>query len=293
MQERKALGKGLSSLIPMGMRSEAGSKDYFEVKLEDIVPNQNQPRKLFNKTAIDELAASIQEKGLLQPIIVRKLGGGKYEIIAGERRYRAAQQLHLEKIYVIVKEVQAEETLEIALVENLQRQDLNPIEEALAYRELLSKYQYTQDEVAKRIGRDRSSIANTIRLLKLPEKIRGHIISSKISMGHARTLLGIENPELQEKIADAIIDNDLSVREIENWVQKLKQERAAYEPSVGKKVKKPATAERPYQNIEEELKKGLQTKVQIKGTGKKGRIIIHFHSNEDLNRLLGRIRGSA
>jgi len=292
MQERKALGKGLSSLIPLGVKSESGSKDYFALNLEDIVPNQNQPRKLFNKKAIDELAASIEEKGLLQPILVRKLGGGKYEIIAGERRYRAAQQLHLEKIYVILKEVEAEETLELALIENLQRQDLNPIEEALAYRDLLSKYQYTQDEVAKRIGRDRSSIANTIRLLKLPEKIRGYIISGNISMGHARTLLGVENRGLQEKIAEAIIENDLSVREIENWVNKLKEEQAAYEPSVSQKVKKSKPVERPYSTIEEGLKAGLQTKVQIKGSGKRGRIIIHFHSDDDLSRILSMIKMS-
>lgn len=291
MQERKALGKGLSSLIPMGGRSEGGNKNYLEVSLEDIVPNQNQPRKLFNKTSLDELAASIEEKGMLQPVIVRKLGGGKYEIIAGERRYRAAQQIHLEKINVLIKDVEAEETLELALIENLQREDLNPIEEALAYRELLSKYQYTQDEVAKRIGRDRSSIANTIRLLKLPETIRGHIISGKISMGHARALLGVENQELQEKIVDAIIENDLSVREIENWIQKLKEEKAHVEPSVSVKVKRPEKVRRPYEHLEDDLKKGLQTKVQIKGTAKKGKILIHYHSEEDLSRLVQKIKG--
>src|SRR3990167_8422378 len=199
MEEKRALGRGLSSLIPLVSRSDSASKNSLEIPLEDVVPGHNQPRKLFDSNAIDELAASIHEKGILQPVIVRRLGGGKYELIAGERRFRAAQRLKLEKIPAVVKDVEPEETLEIALIENLQRRDLNPIEEALAYQDLLEKYQYTQDELAKRLGRDRSSIANTLRLLRLPEGVRAYVISGKISMGHARAILAIEDRELQLK----------------------------------------------------------------------------------------------
>src|SRR3989338_2956667 len=142
MSERRVLGKGLSSLISGSRSSDAASKVYFEANIEDIVPNQNQPRKLFDKAAIDELAASIEEKGILQPLLVRKLGGGKFELIAGERRYRAAQQLHLERVPVMIRETDAQESLELALIENIQRQDLNPIEESLAYKELIAQYQY-------------------------------------------------------------------------------------------------------------------------------------------------------
>lgn len=288
MQERKALGKGLSSLIPLGSRApEQVNRNYFECALNDLVPSQNQPRKLFDKSTLDELAASIEEKGILQPLIVRTLGGGKYEIIAGERRLRAAQSLHLEKIPVIVKEVDDQETLELALIENLQREDLNPVEEALAYKELLSKYQYTQDELAKRIGKDRSSIANTLRLLKLPDGIRGHIISGQISMGHARALLAIEDHDIQKKVAERIIQNDLSVREIEDLVRKLKDEPTSYPAEISETVSAPPVMNSStFGPVEEELKKKLKTKIQIKSSGNKGKILIHFHSLEELNRLI-------
>lgn len=288
MQERKALGKGLSSLIPLGNRApEQVNKNYFECLLADLVPSQNQPRKLFDKASLDELAASIEEKGILQPLIVRTLGGGKYEIVAGERRFRAAQSLHLEKIPVIVKEVDDQETLELALIENLQREDLNPVEEALAYKELLGKYQYTQEELAKRIGKDRSSIANTLRLLKLPDGIRGHIISGQISMGHARALLAIEDHDIQKKVADRIIQNDLSVREIEDLVRKLKDEPTSYPAEISETSSpRPVMKSSTFGPVEEELKKRLKTKIQIKSSGNKGKILIHFHSLEELNRLI-------
>lgn len=288
MQERRALGKGLSSLIPIGNRQDNASRAYLECPIEDIIPNQNQPRKLFDKQAIDELAASIEEKGILQPLIVRRLGGGKYELIAGERRLRAAKKLNLEKIPVIIKEVESEETLELALIENIQREDLNPIEEALAYKELLGKYQYTQDELAKRLGRDRSSVANTLRLLKLPEGIRAYIISGQISMGHARALLGMEDRDVQQKVADEIIKNELSVRDIENWMRRFKERR-------GQKDKSPESTEgespsvappvSQYNSLEAQLKDILKTRVKIKSSGDKGKIIINFHSPDELDRL--------
>ncbi|MDO8519563.1 MAG: ParB/RepB/Spo0J family partition protein [Deltaproteobacteria bacterium] len=282
MQERRALGKGLSSLIPIGNRSDSGSKNYFECPLEDIIPNQNQPRKLFDKTSLDELAASIEEKGILQPLIVRRMGGGKYELIAGERRFRAAQQVHLEKVPVVVKEVESHEVLELALIENLQREDLNPIEEALAYKELISLYQYTQDELAKRLGKDRSTIANMLRLLRLPEGVRAHIISGALSMGHARAILAVDNRELQEKISEEVIKNQLSVREIENWMRRIKDQ-----PEEAKPVLKaaPTPADNPFRNVEDDLRRHLKTRVQVRSRGQGGKLIIHFHSNEDLNRI--------
>ena len=289
MEERRALGRGLSSLIPIGIRSEV-SKVYMECPLGDVVPNINQPRKLFDKSAIDELAASIEEKGILQPLIVRALGGGKYELIAGERRYRAAKQLHLEKVPVIIKDVDANETLELALIENIQRQDLNPVEEALAFKELISKYQYTQDELAKRVGKDRSSIANTLRLLKLPEDVRAYIIAGKITMGHARALLAVEDTQLQQKLADEVIKNDLSVREIENWAKKFKEaEEKAAEKKEKLEVKEVETSisdnHSRYKGLEEALRKALATKVEIKSSGARGKLVIYYSSEDDLNRL--------
>lgn len=291
MEEKRALGRGLSSLIPLVSRSDSASKVYLEIPLEDVVPGPNQPRKLFDSNAIDELAASIQEKGILQPVIVRRLGGGKYELIAGERRFRAAQRLKLEKIPAVVKDVEPEETLELALIENLQRRDLNPIEEALAYQDLLEKYQYTQDELAKRLGRDRSSIANTLRLLRLPEAVRAYVISGRISMGHARAILAIEDRELQLKVATEIAQGELSVREIEKLVRKLKEEgeetlKLGVARGLGK-TPLPQSDDRRFRMIEDDLRKRFKTKVDIRSGRGKGKIVIHFHSADDLNRILG------
>ncbi len=300
MQERKALGKGLSSLIPLGGRfQESASKVYFECPISDIMASPNQPRKLFDKSAIDELAASIEEKGILQPLVVRSLGGGKYEIIAGERRFRAAQSLGLSQVPVIVKEADNQETLELALIENLQRQDLNPVEEALAFKELLSKYQYTQDELAKRIGKDRSSIANTLRLLKLSDGIRAYIISGQISMGHARALLAIDNSDIQKKVADRIIQDQLSVRDIEDLVRKFKEGENFDSTSLSDNNSDetvtastisvvPESTHSSLSVLEDDLKKHFKTKVKIKSSGNsgKGKIVINYHSTEDLNRIV-------
>jgi len=292
MAEKRALGKGLSSLLPtLGTRSEVMSNSLLECAIDDIIPNQNQPRKLFNKTSIDELAASIEEKGILQPLIVRKIGGGKYELIAGERRWRASKQIHLETVPVIIKDVENDEVLEIALIENIQREDLNPIEEALAYKELLSTYQHTQDELAKRLGKDRSSIANTLRLLKLPEQIRAFLITGKLTMGHARALLGIENKKLQKKLADEIIDNDLSVREVENWIRKLREDVEEEADTRSSSAGATVQQARPFKGLEQELRQILKTHVQIKGTAKNGKLVIHFHSSAELDNLYNRLSG--
>lgn len=293
VEQKKALGKGLSSLIPLGTRSENGQKNFLECPLEDIIPNPKQPRKLFAKGSIDELAASIEEKGILQPLLVRRLGGGKYELIAGERRFRASQQLNLEKVPVIIKDIDENETLEVALIENIQRQDLNPIEESLAYKELLSRYQYTQDELAKRIGKDRSSIANSLRLLKLPDKIREYVITNQISMGHARALLAVESKELQLQIAEDIVANNLSVREIEDIIRKYKNESdfeqandaASHDKSVETTTKSYARCH----ELENQIKEKLRSMVKIKGDGKKGQVVIQYTDTDQLNLIADKL----
>lgn len=316
MQERRALGKGLSSLIPFTQntqkrnaensfqgQSENGensgnsgkNEKFFECKIEDLVANQNQPRKLFDKAAIDELASSIEEKGIIQPLLVRKLGGGKFEIVAGERRFRASQSLGLKTVPVILKDdLDDRETLEIALIENIQRQDLNPIEEGLAYKELINKYQYTQEQLAKRLGKDRSSVANSLRLLKLPEGVRTAVIEGKISMGHARALLAIDDSAMQQKIAQKIVEDGLSVREIENLVREMVTP-IPLRPVATRDVNNEPTIEKSpagqsFRDLEESLKRHLKTMVQIRAKGKsslndKGKIIVHFESSDELAHL--------
>lgn len=288
--QKKALGKGLSSLIPMGgNRGDSGGKNYFECPIGDIIPNPNQPRKLFARESIDELAASIEEKGILQPLIVRKIGGGKYEIVAGERRFRAASQLGLEKVAVVVKDIEESEVLELALIENIQRQDLNPVEEALAYKELLTKHQYTQDELAKRLGKDRSTIANSLRLLKLPESIRVHLINNEISMGHARALLAIENKELQTQIAEDIVKNGLSVREVEDLTRKLRDgeitESAAREETQNAATRENEEMPPRYLSVLTRMKDHLRKHVALKLKNGKGQIVLSFNDEAEFNEI--------
>jgi ParB family chromosome partitioning protein len=221
---RTALGKGLASLIPQAGRQTvpAPSEGYFECPIEDILPARDQPRKLFSKQALDELAASIREKGIIQPLIVRRIEGGKYELIAGERRLKAAKLAGLHHVPVVVSHVVPEQVFEVALIENIQREDLNPIEEALAYRELQDKYRLTQEDISQRVGKDRSSVANCLRLLILPEEIRGDIIEGRLSMGHARALLAVEDDQDKLRIKKRAIEEGLSVREIEHLIKTLK-----------------------------------------------------------------------
>ncbi len=282
--QNKALGRGLASLIPTSEIKNEPSP-YFLCPLDEIVPNRDQPRKLFDKSALDELAASIREQGLIQPLIVRKLEGGQYELIAGERRFRASRLAGLEKVPVVVLESSVDKNLELALIENIQRQDLNPIEEALAYKQLMEKYPYTQEDVAQRVGKDRSSVANTLRLLNLPEEIRGDIIEGNLSMGHARSLLGIEDIELQKSMAKRVVQEGLSVREIEDWVKKLK------EGIQVERVIKTKVADPQLSFIENEMTKILGTRVKIKPDGKKGKVVIDYYSQEDLDRIFNAIIG--
>mgnify|MGYP003971193091 CR=1 FL=1 len=283
---KKALGKGLGSLIPSKKESSGtGPKIYFECDINDVVPNPDQPRKLFSKSAIDDLAASIEEKGIIQPLIVRSIGGGKYELIAGERRYRAAKQVGLETVPVVNKETDDSEVLELALIENIQRENLNPIEEALAYKDLLSKHQYTQDELAKQIGKDRSSIANSLRLLKLPDKIRNYLINNVVSMGHARALLAIDNKELQLEIAKDIVDNHLSVREVEVLTKKLKNQDGVRKIHVHKD-EEPA---KDYSTLMKRLAGHLRKKIDIKQKGRKTLLSVTLNDEEELNDLVDKL----
>lgn len=289
---KKALGKGLGSLIQMTGNSnmnESNNRPYFECPLEDIVPNINQPRKLFHKESLDELAASIEEQGIIQPLLVRPLGGGKYELIAGERRFRAAKQAGLSKVPVVVKEADESTVLELAIIENIQRQNLNPIEEALAFKELLSKYQYTQDELAKKLGKDRSSIANALRLLKLPDRIRDHLINNKISMGHARALLAIDNKELQIQIANDVIESNLSVREVEMLTKKLRDQEDSGPSIVRAERDVIAAPQKDYSSIVKRIEEVLRQKVLIKASGGRGHLVIGFKSDDDLNRLVDKL----
>lgn len=296
MDQKKALGKGLSSLIPGGGRGDVHGHKLLEIPLSDVVTNPSQPRKLFSKDALDELAQSLEEKGILQPLVVRHIGGGKYELVAGERRYRAAKQIGMETVPVVVKDIEDNEMLELALIENIQRENLNPIEEALAYRDLLSRFQYTQDELAKRLGKDRSSIANALRLLKLPEPIRNHLINNELSMGHARALLAVENRDLQVQIAGDAIANHLSVREVETFIKRLKERETneanqfADTSNSGEEETTEKTQARKLINdflgqLQRKLRDQLQTFVDVRGDPNHGKIVIFYNSADSLNRL--------
>jgi len=222
----------------------------------------------------------------LQPLVVRHLGGGKYELVAGERRLRAAQQAGLTSVPAFIKEIKDDEMLELALIENIQREDLNPIEEALAYRDLLSKFQYTQDELARRLGKDRSSIANALRLLKLPDEIRDYVINGSLSMGHARALLSVEDKDQQIQIAKDIIENQLSVREIENLIKRLREEEFQIPATAKKEFSTANPLNKTLSRVEKNLSDHLKTRVKIQGSADQGKLTIFYHSKDQLNNLI-------
>jgi len=284
----RALGKGLASLIQGAANPtspSAPSDAYFQCPVDDILPSRGQPRKIFSKQALEELAASIKVQGVIQPLIVRRMEGGKFELIAGERRLRAGKLAGLEKVPVVVSSAAPEQVLELALIENLQREDLNPIEEALAFKELGDRYRLTQEEIARRVGKERSSVTNALRLLTLPEEIRGDIIEARLSMGQARALLAIEDDELKLKIKKRILSEGLSVREVERLAQEVK---------AGVKVERRVQTKLsdPQLNfIEQEMTKILGTKVKIKARGEKGKVVIDYYSPEDLDRIFNAIIG--
>jgi ParB family chromosome partitioning protein len=285
---RKVLGKGLGALIP-GMSEEASyveGQRIVELNLSDISPNPYQPRIDFNQESIDELKRSILEKGVIQPIVVRRFGNG-YQVIAGERRLRAAKLAELETIPSIITDVSSsEEMMELSLIENIQREDLNPIDEAKAYRMLIDQCYLTQEEVSKKVGKDRSTVSNLLRLLRLPTEVQERLYDNTLTMGHARALLGIEDEEFQIDLCRRIVKEGLSVRKVEQLVRtrllsgrkpRAEQSRRRHEPFLI--------------SVEEEMQRRLGTAVRIIRRGKKGRVEIDFYTDGDLERILEVLRG--
>lgn len=275
--KRQALGRGLEALIP-ARREELG---IVEIPLVEIRPSQFQPRKRFNDKKLEELTASIRARGVLSPVIVRQAPGG-YELVAGERRVRAAERAGLQHVPAVVREISNAEMLEVALIENLQREDLNPIEEAEVYRRLTEEFGLSQEDVATRVGRDRASISNTLRLLKLPQKVQADVIEGTLSAGHGRALLALESRDLQLKARQAVIEGDLSVRATELLVKRLKATPAGQRRILSRQAPELARAE-------DQLRRALATKVRIVRTGRRGRIEVEFYSEEDLDRLVQKI----
>src|SRR5574337_1648183 len=277
MAHRTALGRGLETLIP-----RADSSGTIQVRIDEIAPGTSQPRHSMNDSKLNELAASIRAHGVLLPILLRR-EGGRFEVVAGERRLRAARMAGLDTVPALVKELSSSQALEVALVENLQREDLNPIESAESYLRLQDEFGLTQEEVAGRVGRDRSSVANALRLLKLPKQIQADLVEGVLSEGHARTLLGLERAADQIRARDEAIRRGLSVRATETLVRRLKQvDSAPQRPTAGA----PAILA-----AEDALRQALGTKVHIRKKGKGGTIEVEFYSTDDLDRIYERICG--
>jgi ParB family transcriptional regulator, chromosome partitioning protein len=279
---RRALGRGLSALL--SDKPAISSEEFTEIDIDLLEPNHLQPRTRFDETRIDELAQSIKLNGLVQPILVRRITEGHYQIVAGERRWRAAQHAGLQRIPAIIREIPDEKMLELALIENIQRQELNAIEEAYAYKRLIETLGLTQEAVAQRVGRDRTFITNYLRLLRLPEDIQQLVEENKISMGHARALLGVDNLEIQRKIARNIVEHGLSVRETERAVKRV-IEGISTTPSASSQTTRHDDAN--LRAAENKLRRHLGTQVKvlpnIKGDG--GKIELHYYNEDDLNRL--------
>ena len=287
MEKRPALGKGLSALIPDVPEVRAGGAPT-EVDVDQISPNEHQPRHRFEDARLDELAQSIRTNGVIQPIVVRRAGAG-YRIIAGERRWRAAQRAGLTRVPVVVKDVEPGNDatlLEMALIENIQREDLNPIDEAAAYERLSTQFNLTQEEIAAAVGKDRASVANHMRLLKLPEEVRAEVAGGRLSMGHARALLAIAEEGRQREVAREVIARSLSVRETEAMAKRLAHAAAPVERAA------PAPPDVHTRAAEEKLRKTLGTRVRINRRGKGGRIEIDFGSEDELQRLYEHLTSS-
>lgn len=288
--EKRVLGKGLSALIPEKMHAgnDDGRKEEITfLKIDVIQDNSQQPRTNYDATTMEELKASIKEKGLLQPLLVRQVDAGGYEVIAGERRLRAARALNIKEVPVVVKNVSNDEALVLALIENIQREDLNAIEEALAYKRLLDEYNLTYEQIAQSIGKDISTISNLIRLLKLPSNIQEKVVLGELSMGHARALVGVDNAQMQNDLFILVLNKKISVRELENLIRNSAQD------SIIKKKKKDNTKDHEIVYLEEELQKLLGTKVDIQPHRKRGKLIIEYYSVDDLERILKIIRNNA
>lgn len=278
MNHKKALGRGLGALIP---QKTAAGPALVQISIDSITPNPYQPRKAFDDSSIEELARSVREHGIVQPLVVTRTGDNRYRLIAGERRFRAAQKAGLQSIPAIIKELLNEsDALQIALIENIQREDLNPIEEAHAYHQLHQEFGLTQEEISRRVGKERSTVANFLRLLKLPEAVKKMLAAGQLSMGHARALLAVESPKKQEQLAGRIVARDLSVRQTELL---------ASSPPKRKKAEKPKDVFT--RDAEEKLTRNLRTRVEIDRKRRGGVIHIHFASEDDLIRIFDEVTG--
>ena len=282
-RKKMALGKGLGALIPDIETEQENKKDYFYCDTYLIRPNRFQPRRRFTDEDLAELAESIKSQGILQPLLIRQDETG-YELITGERRLRAAKRAGLTQVPVLIKRVNNDKLLEMAIVENIQREDLNPIEEAEAYHRLITQLKLTQDQASARVGKSRSAVANFLRLRQLPDQIKAGITDGTLSMGHARALLGAETSTQQLAAWRSVVSKKLSVRETEALIKRLKAEK-----------KKPRTSENHSEQIHlsrlaEDLSRHFGTKIMIKKHGQKGKVEIEFYNNDDLDRLIHRLR---
>jgi len=286
MNHKKVLGRGLGALIPSAPRSEhaaaTSASGLAMIPLEQIGPNPYQPRKTFNEASIEELARSVREHGIVQPLVVTRVGDNRYRLIAGERRFRAAQKAGLQSVPAVIKEMLTEgDTLQIALIENIQREDLNPMEEAFAYHQLHEEFGLTQEEISKRVGKERSTVANFLRLVKLPDSVKKLLASGQLSMGHARALLAIDSPKKQEQLAERVVKKNLNVRQTEM----LASEKAPRPPK-GEKPKDVFTVD-----AEEKLQRALRAKVEIDRKRRGGVIHIRFGSEDELIRVVDELMG--
>ena len=286
--QKKALGRGLGALIPSRPMQPAEAGDAFsssgmlEVPIEQISPNPYQPRKTFNDASIEELSRSVREHGIIQPLVVTRTGDKKYRLIAGERRFRAAQKAGLSKVPVVVKETMADtDVLQVALIENIQREDLNPIEEAYAYHQLHEEFGLTQEEISKRVGKERSTVANFLRLLKLPDGVKKLLAAGKLSMGHARAILAVDSAKKQEQLADRVVKRNLNVRQTEMLAAE-----ASPKPEQPEKEKDIFT-----RDAEEKLTRALRSKVEIDRKRRGGVIHVRFGSEDELIRLVEEMMG--
>jgi ParB family chromosome partitioning protein len=283
--QKKALGRGLGALIPTRAAEAAAAPaaGLANIPIDQISPNPYQPRKTFNEASIEELARSVREHGIVQPLVVTKIGDGKYRLIAGERRFRAAQRAGLSHVPVVVKEkISDSDVLQVALIENIQREDLNPIEEAYAYHQLHEDFNLTQEEISKRVGKERSTVANFLRLIKLPDSVKKLLASGQLSMGHARAILAIDSAKKQEHLAERVVKRNLNVRQTEMLAA------AASSPKTEQPEKEKDIFTR---DAEEKLARTLRSKVEIDRKRRGGVIHIRFGSEDELIRLVEELMG--
>ena len=294
----RGLGRGLDALFRTMPQADAVGEmeNWRSLPLASSVPNKSQPRKQFAEEALQELADSIRQDGLLQPLLVRPLNGGTYEIVAGERRWRAAGMAGLEQVPAIIRQLNDEQSLALALIENLQREDLNPMEEALGYQELRDNFKLSQNEIAERVGKSRSAVANTLRLLQLPTVLQDDIIADKMTQGHARPLVGLEDEQALAAIREAILTKEPSVREVEQWVAAWRESGAL--PDAPAEVSEPKSLGRSrrqretdpdFPALESKLREFLGVRVSLKGTLEQGVLKLSFSSKEELAKLLQNI----